>query len=83
MVIASRKPSGNRITQSAAGNITSVNNEIHTVDNTYKVLTTDIVGSKNSSGALLNLNGEIVGLVMQDTAATVMKIPSLPYLYPS
>lgn len=50
----------------AAGNITSVGNEIHTADHTYKVLTTDIVGSKDSSGALLNLNGEIVGLVMQD-----------------
>ena len=48
------------------GNITSVGNVIQTIDATYTVFTTDIVGSSNSSGVLLNLNGEIVGLVMQD-----------------
>ena len=30
------------------------------------VFTTDIAGNSNSSGVLLNLNGEIVGLVMQE-----------------
>ena len=50
VVIAVGSPLGTNYSI-AAGNITSVNNEIHTVDNTYKVLTTDIVGSKNSSGA--------------------------------
>lgn len=48
------------------GNITSVGNVIQTIDNTYSVFTTDIVGSSSSSGVLLNLNGEVVGLVMQD-----------------
>ena len=48
------------------GNITSVGNVIQTVDMTYTVFTTDIVGSSNSSGVLLNLEGEIVGLVMQE-----------------
>lgn len=47
------------------GNITSVGNVIHTADATYTVFTTDIVGSSSSSGVLLNLNGEVVGLVMQ------------------
>lgn len=47
------------------GNITSVGNVISTIDATYTVFTTDIVGSSNSSGVLLNLNGEVVGLVMQ------------------
>lgn len=65
IVIAVGSPLGTNYSI-AVGNITSVGNEIHTIDNTYKVLTTDIVGSKNSSGALLNLNGEIVGLIMQD-----------------
>lgn len=65
VVIAVGSPLGTNYSI-AVGNITSVGNEIHTIDNTYKVLTTDIVGSKNSSGALLNLNGEIVGLIMQD-----------------
>lgn len=69
VVIAVGSPLGTNYSI-AAGNITSVSNEIHTVDNTYKVLTTDIVGSKNSSGALLNLSGEVVGLVMQDYSST-------------
>lgn len=65
VVIAVGSPLGTNYSI-AVGNITSVGNEIHTVDHTYKVLTTDIVGSENSSGALLNLNGEIIGLIMQD-----------------
>ena len=48
------------------GNITSVGNVIQTIDATYTVFTTDIVGNSSSSGVLLNLEGEIVGLVMQD-----------------
>lgn len=48
------------------GNITSVGNVIQTTDATYTVFTTDIVGSSSSSGVLLNLEGEVVGLVMQD-----------------
>lgn len=48
------------------GNITSVGNVIQTVDATYTVFTTDIVGNSASSGVLLNLDGEVIGLVMQD-----------------
>ena len=48
------------------GNITSVGNVIQTADMTYTVFTTDIIGSSSSSGVLLNLEGEIIGLVMQD-----------------
>ena len=48
------------------GNVTSVGNVIETMDHTYSVFTTDIVGNSNSSGVLLNLEGEVIGLVMQD-----------------
>ena len=48
------------------GNITSTTNVISTIDANYKVFTTDIVGSSEGSGALINLNGEVIGLVMQD-----------------
>ncbi len=48
------------------GNITSVDNVIQTVDETYTVFTTDIIGNSSSSGVLLNLEGEIIGLVMQE-----------------
>lgn len=48
------------------GNITSTTNSISTIDSNYTVFTTDIVGSSNGSGALINAKGEVIGLVMQD-----------------
>lgn len=47
------------------GNITSTTNSISTVDMNYTVFTTDIVGSSNGSGALINAKGQVIGLVMQ------------------
>ena len=47
------------------GNITSTTNSISTIDHNYSVFTTDIVGSSNGSGALVNVDGEIIGIVMQ------------------
>lgn len=47
------------------GNITSTNHTISTIDANYNVFTTDIVGSPSGSGALINLKGEVIGLVMQ------------------
>lgn len=48
------------------GNITSVQNKVTTIDNNYTIFTTDMVGSENGSGVLVNLSGEIVGLVLKD-----------------
>lgn len=48
------------------GNITSSNNTISTVDANYNIFTTDIVASENGSGVLINVKGEVIGLVMQD-----------------
>ena len=47
------------------GTVTSTSNTITTIDSTYTVFTTDIVGSSSGSGALINLDGEVIGLVMQ------------------
>ena len=47
------------------GNITSSAYSISTIDANYDIFTTDIVGSKNGSGALINLNGEVIGIVTQ------------------
>lgn len=47
------------------GNITSTTNSISVADAGYTVFTTDIGGSGNGSGALINLQGEVIGLVMQ------------------
>ena len=46
-------------------NITSSAYSISTIDANYDIFTTDIVGSKNGSGALINLNGEVIGIVTQ------------------
>lgn len=48
------------------GNITSTTNTISTIDANYSIFTTDIVASESGSGALLNVKGELIGLVMQD-----------------
>ncbi len=47
------------------GNITSTTNSISTVDSKYGLFTTNIVGNSSGSGVLLNVSGEIIGLVMQ------------------
>lgn len=51
------------------GNITSTNNEISTLDTNFKVFTTDIVCDKNGSGILINTEGKVVGMAMQDYSA--------------
>lgn len=48
------------------GTITSAQNKVTTVDNNYTIFTTDIIASENGSGVLINLSGEIVGLMRQD-----------------
>ena len=48
------------------GNVTSTDNEISTIDHNYSIFTTDIVASKSSSGILINVSGQIVGMVMLD-----------------
>ncbi len=59
------------------GNITSQSNYTRTSDANYKVLTTDILGSANGTGVLLNMKGEVIGIISQDiaeedTSSTVM-----------
>lgn len=51
------------------GNITSTTNEISTLDINFKVFTTDIVADKDGSGILINTEGKVVGMVMQDYSA--------------
>lgn len=48
------------------GNITSTTNSISTVDANYNVFTTDIVASQSGSGVLINMHGEVIGIMMQD-----------------
>ena len=49
----------------AYGVITSVTNKISTLDTEYNLLTTDINGRGEGSGVLINLDGEIIGIIAQ------------------
>lgn len=61
-VLAIGGPSGNSI---LCGTITASQNKVTTIDTNYSIFTTDIVGNENGGGVLINLEGEIVGLVLQ------------------
>lgn len=45
------------------GMITSIGNVVTKPDNQYKLLTTDIYGSQNPSGILVDVNGSVIGLL--------------------
>lgn len=64
LVIAVGSPLGTNYSI-LTGNITSTTNSISTVDMNYTVFTTDIVGSSDGSGVLINTSGQVIGLVMQ------------------
>ena len=53
----------------AYGVVTSVTNKISALDNEYNLLTTDILGSTEGSGILVNLDGAIVGIIAQSYSA--------------
>lgn len=65
VVIAVGSPLGSNYSI-LTGNITATNNSVSTLDASFTIFTTDIVGSTNGSGVLLNLRGQVVGLIMQD-----------------
>lgn len=45
------------------GMITSMGNIVTMADNQYKLLTTDIYGSKNPTGILVNMEGRVIGIL--------------------
>lgn len=47
----------------AYGMVTNNTSRIQVFDNIYKGLTTDIYGSTKASGAIINLKGEIIGII--------------------
>jgi S1-C subfamily serine protease len=49
----------------AFGAITSITNTISGFDTEYSLVSTDILGSQGGSGILVNLEGEIVGIIAQ------------------
>lgn len=65
VVIAAGSPLGN-VYSILNGTITSTENEISVDDSVYTIFTTDMVGTASGSGVLLNLDGEVVGIIMMD-----------------
>jgi len=53
----------NNANSTCVGSITSASINIHKVDATYRLLTTDIYGSTNASGILVNLRGQLIGII--------------------
>lgn len=55
------------------GVITSVSSPVSGVDTNYKLLQTDITGSRNAGGVLFNLNGQVVGIITNTEGSSDMK----------
>lgn len=55
------------------GMITSNRNPISMVDANYTLITTDIYGSRNASGMLVNTLGQVIGIIRQDYNAVEMR----------
>lgn len=55
------------------GNITSAGNAIRLPDSSYKFMTTDIYGSNSASGVLINLRGQVVGIIDMSNNSADMK----------
>lgn len=65
VVMALGNPLGNNKSL-GYGIITSYGNEINAVDYNYKLLTTDIYGSKNAAGFLFDTKGQLLGVINQN-----------------
>ena len=50
------------------GIVTSTTNKVSKVDSEYGLITTDITGSSQGSGVIMNLDGEIIGIIAQSFA---------------
>lgn len=48
------------------GMLTSISHPLTMADNQYKLLTTDIFASQKPSGILVNMNGEVIGIISND-----------------
>ncbi len=64
IVIAIGSPLGDAFSI-LTGNVTSTGHEVTTADGNYEVISTDINATEDGSGALINLDGKVVGLIMQ------------------
>lgn len=70
----------------AHGNVTSVSNKVPVTDMEYNLLTTDILGSSEGSGVLLDTTGKIIGIIAMsygpEDTHTMVKALSISQLKP-
>lgn len=70
----------------AYGNVTSVSNKVSVTDMEYNLLTTDILGSGEGSGVLLDTTGKIIGIIAMsygpEDTRTMVKALSVSQLKP-
>lgn len=64
IVIAIGSPLGDAFSI-LTGNVTATGHEVTAADGNYEVISTDINATEDGSGALINLDGKVVGLIMQ------------------
>lgn len=64
-VIAIGSPAGD-VDSLFYGTITSVTGEMNVADAEYSMITTDMVSGKDGGGVLLNMQGQMVGLIVSD-----------------
>ncbi len=71
-IIAIGSPTGT-VDSVSYGTITSTGTNLNLVDNNFKLLTTSIYGSTSASGVIINLKGQILGIIDNSYNASDMK----------
>lgn len=66
----------------ACGGVVSLMGSVEIVDGEYRLITTDMYGGKSGSGVLINMDGEVVGIIEQEYASddhhSITAIPISP-----
>lgn len=55
------------------GNISSMDNKLYATDIAYQLMSTDIYGSKKANGILVNVKGQVIGIICQHHNSDDMK----------
>ena len=76
-VIAIGSPAGN-YDSLVTGTVTSTSGRLKVADEEYTLFSTDMVGNKDGDGALLNLEGKVVGIIYQSEEENTDVIRAVP-----
>lgn len=76
-VIAIGSPTGN-YDSLVSGTVTSVSGRLETADEEYTLFSTDMVGSDEGDGVLLNMEGKVIGVIYQPEDEVTDVIRAVP-----